>query len=55
MASLLKPSGKLVGLWFNFPLTGDMEKRPFGGDKSLYLSYLSPTLKLLVLNLAITQ
>ena len=45
MASLLKPSGKLVGLWFNFPLTGDMEKRPFGGDKLLYLSYLSPYLK----------
>ena len=41
MASLLKPSGKLVGLWFNFPLTGDMEKRPFGGDKSLYIKYLS--------------
>lgn len=45
MASLLKPNGKLIGLWFDFPLTGDMEKRPFGGDKSLYLSYLSPYLK----------
>lgn len=42
MASLLKPSGKLVGLWFDFPLTGDMEKRPFGGDKKLYLTYLNP-------------
>jgi len=40
MASLLKPKGKLVGLWFDFPLTGDLEKRPFGGDKKLYLSYL---------------
>lgn len=40
MASLLKPNGKLVGLWFDIPLTADMEKRPFGGDKKLYLSYL---------------
>ncbi|GAA4272749.1 methyltransferase domain-containing protein [Aquimarina gracilis] len=40
MANLLKPYGKLVGLWFDIPLTGDMEKRPFGGDKELYLSYL---------------
>lgn len=41
MASLLKQNGKLVGLWFDFPLTGDMEKRPFGGNKSLYIKYLS--------------
>ncbi|MEW7290354.1 methyltransferase domain-containing protein [Aquimarina sp. 2304DJ70-9] len=40
MANLLKPEGKLVGLWFDIPLTEDMEKRPFGGDKELYLSYL---------------
>ena len=42
MYELLKPNGKLVGLWFNFPLTGDMENRPFGGDKEEYLSYFSP-------------
>ncbi len=42
MARLLKPTGKLVGVWFDFPLTQDMEKRPFGGDKELYLRYLSP-------------
>ena len=42
MKSLLKPTGKLVGLWFDIPLTGDMEKRPFGGDKSLYLEYFKP-------------
>lgn len=42
MSQLLKPKGKLVGLWFDFPLTGDMEKRPFGGDKELYVSYLKP-------------
>ncbi len=40
MANLLKPEGKLVGLWFDIPLTDDMEKRPFGGDRKLYLSYL---------------
>ena len=45
MASLLKPKGKLVGLWFNFPLTDDMEKRPFGGNKELYIKYLSPYFK----------
>jgi methylmalonyl-CoA epimerase len=41
-AELLKPKGKLVGLWFNFPLTGDMVKRPFGGSRDEYLTYLSP-------------
>ncbi len=45
MASLLKPNGKLVGVWFDIPLTGDMEKRPFGGDKKLYLSYLESYFK----------
>lgn len=45
MHGLLKPSGKLVGLWFDIPLTGDLEKRPFGGDKQEYLSYLSPYFK----------
>lgn len=42
MVKLLKPNGKLVGVWFDIPLTRDMEKRPFGGDKELYLSYLEP-------------
>ncbi len=42
MFELLKPKGKLVGLWFDIPLKGDMEKRPFGGDKEEYLSYLVP-------------
>ncbi|MEO1514715.1 MAG: methyltransferase domain-containing protein [Bacteroidota bacterium] len=42
MHELLKPGGKLVGLWFDFPLTGDTEKRPFGGDKEEYLGYFSP-------------
>ena len=42
MFDLLKPEGKLVGLWFDIPLKGDMEKRPFGGTKKEYLDYLSP-------------
>ncbi len=45
MASLLGPNGKLVGVWFDFPMSSDMEKRPFGGNKSLYLRYLSRYLK----------
>jgi SAM-dependent methyltransferase len=39
---LLAPQGKLVGLWFDIPLKGDMERRPFGGTKNQYLEYLSP-------------
>jgi len=45
MARLLKPKGKLVGVWFDLPLTESMDKRPFGGDKKLYLKYLNPHLK----------
>ena len=45
IAKLLKPNGKLAGVWFDIPLTGDMEKRPFGGDKELYLSYLNSYLE----------
>jgi methyl halide transferase len=43
MAKLLKPQGKLVGVWFDIPLIkGNTEKRPFGGTKDEYLTYLSP-------------
>ncbi|MEM9526039.1 MAG: methyltransferase domain-containing protein [Bacteroidota bacterium] len=42
MHDLLRPGGKLVGLWFDVPLRGDLEKRPFGGSRSEYLSYLAP-------------
>ncbi len=42
MSKLLKPGGKLMGLWFDIPLTGDLEKRPFGGTKEEYLTYLKP-------------
>lgn len=45
MHRLLKPGGKLVGLWFNFPLTDDLTKRPFGGSKSQYEALLSTHFK----------
>lgn len=45
MNALLKPKGKLVGVWFDIPLTDPMEKRPFGGEKELYLKYLTRHLK----------
>lgn len=45
MFNLLKPNGKLVGLWFDIPLNEDMEKRPFGGNKKEYLEYFFPLFK----------
>ena len=48
MSELLKPNGKLVGLWFDIPLTGDMVKRPFGGTKKEYLTYFSPHFEVVV-------
>lgn len=42
MHNLLVDAGKLVGLLFTHPLTGDMEKRPFGGTRDEYLGYLQP-------------
>ncbi|RRQ48163.1 methyltransferase domain-containing protein [Maribacter algicola] len=47
MHRLLKPKGILAGVWFNFPLTDNMEKRPFGGNKELYISYLEPYFKII--------
>lgn len=46
---LLNPMGKLVGLWFNFPLTNEIEKRPFGGSKEEYTSYFAPYYDILTL------
>jgi len=44
MHKLLRPGGKLVGLWFDHPL--DINgKRPFGGSKEEYLSYFLPYFK----------
>lgn len=44
MSEVLNTKGKLVGLWFKHPLTGD-SKRPFGGSKEEYLEYLKPHFK----------
>lgn len=52
VTSLLRPNGKLVGLWFDMPLTGDMEKRPFGGSHKEYLSYFEPYFKVRTLERA---
>ncbi|KAA5822374.1 methyltransferase domain-containing protein [Algibacter amylolyticus] len=49
MHELLNPNGKLVGLWFSMPLTGDMEKRPFGGSKQEYLGYFKPFFNIITL------
>ncbi len=46
MAKLLKPQGKLVGVWFDIPLIKNTDKRPFGGTKEEYLTYLSPFFQL---------
>jgi methyl halide transferase len=40
-AKLLKPNGKLVGLWFKHA-RAEGQKRPFGGSKEEYLTYLLP-------------
>ena len=48
MANLLNTKGKLVGLWFDIPLTGDLENRPFGGTKDIYLSFLQKHFEVLV-------
>jgi len=40
MRELLRPSAKLVGLLFSFPLTE--EGPPFGGSREEYLTYFEP-------------
>jgi thiopurine S-methyltransferase len=52
MAQLLKPQGKLAGLWFTFPLTDDIENPPFGGSKKEYLNYFEPYFNVKVLEKA---
>ncbi|GAA3630401.1 methyltransferase domain-containing protein [Flavivirga jejuensis] len=46
MYDLLNANGKLVGLWFDIPLSGDLEKRPFGGTKSEYVALFSTYFKI---------
>lgn len=52
MRQLLAPGGKLAGLWFTFPLTGDLEKRPFGGSREEYLGYFQPSFEVIRLEAA---
>ena len=52
MSELLKSGGKLVGLWFDIPLLEGQQKRPFGGNKKLYLSYLKPHFEVKYFDLA---
>lgn len=49
MNKLLSPGGKLVGVWFDIPLVFTEDKRPYGGDRELYLAYLIPPLELISL------
>jgi len=44
MCEILKPGGKLIGLFFDDALNND--KPPFGGDKAEYLSYIKPPFKI---------
>ncbi|KAA1246853.1 methyltransferase domain-containing protein [Aquimarina sp. RZ0] len=48
MSTILSSKGKLIGLWFDIPLKDDIEKRPFGGNKNLYLSYLQDYFEVIV-------
>ncbi|ALM06632.1 SAM-dependent methlyltransferase [Sediminicola sp. YIK13] len=50
MATLLKPSGKIVGLFFDFPLTE--EGPPFGGSKTEYENLFKPSFQIKVLERA---
>ena len=45
-AKLLRPGGKLTGLWFKHPLVENSNKRPFGGSREEYLTYLEPHFKM---------
>ena len=44
MIDIIKPQGKLCGLFFNFPLTADGP--PFGGNASEYRKLFSPYFKI---------
>ncbi|MFY0631431.1 MAG: methyltransferase domain-containing protein [Flavobacteriaceae bacterium] len=46
MYELLNLGGKLVGLWFNIPFSGDFTKRPFGCTKEEYLKLFSASFEI---------
>lgn len=45
MFELLSTNGRLVGLWFDFPLDKNAKNRPFGGTKTDYLKHFNPFFK----------
>ncbi len=47
MYDLLNPNGKLVGLFFTFPLTE--EGPPYGGDKATYSNLFSSTFEIRIM------
>ncbi len=51
MFQLLKPNGKLVGLWFNHPIYAK-EGRPYGGSLEEYLGYFEPLFDIISFELA---
>ncbi|NQZ77940.1 MAG: methyltransferase domain-containing protein [Ekhidna sp.] len=46
ISELLRPGGKLAGVWFKHPLE-EHSTRPYGGYRAEYLSYLTPHLALI--------
>ena len=49
-SDLLKPNGKLIGLFFDFPLTEIGP--PYGGEKSIYKNYFTTSFKIKTLETA---
>jgi len=47
MHALLKPNGKLVGVWFKHPLI-EGAKRPYGGTRAEYLEYFEDSYEVVV-------
>lgn len=52
MHDLLRPGGKLVGLWFDLPEIGAPGEPPYGGTRAEYLGYFRPYFDVLVLETA---
>lgn len=46
MYQLLKPGGKLVGLWFTFPIRPEQSSPPYGGSIAEYRTYFEPLFEL---------
>ena len=42
MAQLLRPGGRLVGVWFTFPLRPGQDRPPYGGSPEEYARYFAP-------------